>query len=76
MQALDSGQTIAFSTTDDANVSDRRDFRENTDDQEYRQVPMYTKMGFLHLGQKIVSSPWGEWPVHIFGLSAASGEGN
>jgi ribosomal protein S18 acetylase RimI-like enzyme len=33
-------------------------------------VPVYTSMGFAHLAKKIMPSPWGEWPVHLFGLNA------
>lgn len=33
-------------------------------------------MGFDHLGQKIMHSPWGEWPLNIFSMKVARVDNN
>jgi len=35
-------------------------------------VPVYLALGFTHRGKKIMPSPWGDWPVHLFSLDTSS----
>jgi GNAT superfamily N-acetyltransferase len=34
-------------------------------------VPVYTALGFTRRGEKIMPSPWGDWPVHLFSLNTS-----
>jgi len=34
-------------------------------------VPVYVALGFTHRGKKIMPSPWGDWPVHLFSLNTS-----
>uniref|UniRef100_A0A8H7Y4C3 N-acetyltransferase domain-containing protein n=1 Tax=Psilocybe cubensis TaxID=181762 RepID=A0A8H7Y4C3_PSICU len=34
-------------------------------------VPVYLALGFTHRGRKIMPSPWGDWPVHLFSLDTS-----
>ncbi|KDR85989.1 hypothetical protein GALMADRAFT_132605 [Galerina marginata CBS 339.88] len=34
-------------------------------------VPVYVALGFAHRGKKIMPSPWGDWPVHLFSLKTS-----
>ncbi|KIM38174.1 hypothetical protein M413DRAFT_247359 [Hebeloma cylindrosporum] len=36
----------------------------------HENVPVYRAIGFTHLGEIVMPSPWGEWPVHLFSLNA------
>ncbi|PPQ89987.1 hypothetical protein CVT25_009627 [Psilocybe cyanescens] len=34
-------------------------------------VPVYLALGFTHRGRKMMPSPWGDWPVHLFSLNTS-----
>ncbi|KAF8167192.1 hypothetical protein B0H34DRAFT_680726 [Crassisporium funariophilum] len=35
-------------------------------------VPVYLALGFTQRGTKIMPSPWGDWPVHLFSLNTGA----
>ncbi|KAF8902249.1 hypothetical protein CPB84DRAFT_1824378 [Gymnopilus junonius] len=34
-------------------------------------VPVYVSIGLTHRGRKMMPSPWGDWPLHVFTLNTA-----